>query len=329
MKTTTPLLTAIALLPFVAHAGLAEKGGLSGEISVIAGATSTNSNLSTNGNAVKNAPLNSEGEQETSSIVGALGSVAFTFGQSLDKQIFVGTSREDIAIGTIALELGYQQELESGTRVSLSYLPTVLAEDVWTDPFTLGAARSETEKSGDAYRLQLNRIGGSMLSLDLAYAQTEVDLEQSGSTLGLSPAQQQSLDRSGDTFYSKVSYRQFLGRGLGISPAFVYMKNESDGDAMSHQTYGGELSYFSFAGRNKVVLTGKYHYRDYDAVHPVFGEVRNDQEFSAFLAYEYAHFFEVHPLSFVTLAGYNNTDSNIDFYNASEFFGSVGVTYRF
>ncbi|CZF79339.1 hypothetical protein GCE9029_01404 [Grimontia celer] len=329
MKITKPLLTTIALLPLAANAGLADKGGLSGEISVIAGMTSTDSNLSTNGNATKNAPLNSTGEQEASSIVGALGSLSFTFGQGLDKQIFVGTSREDIAIGTIALELGYRQQLDSGTKVSLSYLPTVLAEDVWKDPFNVGSARAETEKTGDAYRLQFDRIGGSMFSLDLAYAQTDVEEELSGSTQGLTTAEQQSLNRSGDTFYSKVSYRQFLGKGLGVAPAFVYMKNESDGDAMSHQTYGGELSYFSFAGRNKIVLTGKYHYRDYDASHPIFGEVRNDSEFSAFLAYEYAHFFEVHPLSFVTLAGYNNTDSNIDFYNASEFFGSVGITYRF
>ncbi|CZF85255.1 MULTISPECIES: DUF2860 family protein [Grimontia] len=329
MKITKPLIVSISLIPFAAHAGLADKGGLSGEISFIGGMTSTDSNLSTKGHAKKDAPLNSEGSQETDSIFGVLGGLSYTFGQGLDKQIFVGTSRDDIAVGTIAMELGYRQALDSGTRVSVSYLPTVLATDVWKDPFAVGTPRSKTEKSGDAYRLQLDRIGGSMLSLDIAYAQTDIEHEQSGRSLGLSTNDQQSLKRSGDTFYSKLSYRQFLGKGLGITPAFIYMNNESDGDAMSHQSYGGELSYFSFAGRNKIVLTGKYHSRDYDAPHPIFGAVRHDREYSAFLAYEYAHLFEVQPLSFVTLAGYNNTDSNIDFYNASELFGSVGVTYRF
>lgn len=329
MKATTLLLPALGLLPFIAQAGLAEKGGLSGEISFIAGATSTDSNLSTSGSTTKNAPLNSAGNRETEAIFGALGNLSFTFGQGLDKQFFIGTSREDIAVGIIALELGYKQELASGTQVSLSYLPTVLAEDVWTNPFTLGSPRTETEKSGDAYRLKLDRIGGSLLSLDMAYAQSDIDNEQSGAGLGLSNAGQQRLDRNSDTFYSKLGYRQFLGKGLGVTPAFIYINNDADGEAMSYQSYGGELTYFSFAGRNKIVLTGKYHVRDYDAVHPLFGETRKDSEYGAFLAYEYAHLFNIHPLSFITLAGYNNTDSNIDFYDASEFFSSVGVTYRF
>lgn len=329
MKNTTPLLTTLAFLPFITHAELADKGGFSGEISVIGGVTSTDSNLSTSNNETKSAPLNSVGDRKTDSFLGALGNLSFTFGQGLDKQLFVGTSRDDIAVGIIALEMGYKQELASGTQISFSYLPTVLAEDVWANPFTLGSPRIETEKSGDAYRLKLDRIGGSMLSLDLAYAQTDVDNEQSGAGQGLSNAEQQRLDRNSDTFYSKLGYRQFLGKGQGISPAFIYINNDADGEAMSHQSYGGELTYFSFAGRNNIVLTGKYHIRDYDASHPLFGETRSDTEYGAFLAYEYAHFFDIPPLSFITLAGYNNTDSNIDFYDASEFFGSVGITYQF
>ncbi|KXF81739.1 DUF2860 domain-containing protein [Enterovibrio coralii] len=323
------IITCLALLPFCASAGLAERGGLSGEISVLGGVASTDSNLSTNASETKSGTLNSEGNRETDAIFGPLGSLKFTFGQNLDKQIFAGTSREDIAIGIVALEVGYKQELASGTQVSLSYLPTLLAEDVWADPFLTGSPRTETEKTGNAYRLQFSRISGSPFALDMAYAQTEFDNEQSGSSLGLTSQQQETLDREGDSFYTKLSYRQFLGAGLGVTPAFVYLKHDADGDAMSHQTYGGELTYFSFLGRNKIVLTGSFNYRGYDAVNPAFGIERTDREYSAFLAYEYAHLFEIHPLSLVSLAGYSHIDSNIDFYNESQYLLSLGVTYRF
>ncbi len=185
---------------------------------------STNSNLSTSGSAVKDSPLNSEGKRETDSLFGGLGSLAFTFGEGLSKQVFVGTSREDIAVGTLALELGYRQQLESGTKVSVSYLPTLLAQDVWADPFIVDTSRSETEKSGDAFRLKLDGIGGSLLSLDLAYAQMDIDTELSGAGMELTTGQQQSLARSGDTFYSKLSYRQFLGRGLGVTLLWCTLK---------------------------------------------------------------------------------------------------------
>ncbi|OEE59188.1 hypothetical protein A1OK_04030 [Enterovibrio norvegicus FF-454] len=328
MNVKHTLLTSLIVLPFFANAGLAERGGLSGEISLLGGVVSTDSNLSTSGEAIKNAPLNSSGNRETNPIFGPLGSLAFTWGEGLSQQIFVGTTREDIAVGTVALEIGYKQELASGTKVTVAYLPTVLSEEVWSNPYLTDTARSETDKSGNAYRLQLNSIGGSPLSIDIAYAQTEIDDEQSG-TAGFTLSEQSQLNREGDTLYSKVSYRQFLGRGLGIAPAFVYYDHEAEGDAMSYQSLGGELSYFSFAGRNKIVLTGKYHARDYDANHPVFGTTRADKEYGAFLAYEYGELFDVTPLSLISLAGYNNIDSNIDFYNASQYLFSLGVNYKF
>ncbi|WP_028025261.1 DUF2860 domain-containing protein [Enterovibrio calviensis] len=328
MKMKHHVLTGLALLPMFAHAGLADRGGLSGEISLIGGVVSTDSNLSTSSDPIKNSPLNSSGNSETDSIFGPLGSVAFTWGEGLNHQIFAGTTREDIAVGTIALEIGYKHELASGTQITAAYLPTVVSEEVWANPYLTDSARSETDKSGNAYRLQVNRIGGSPLSLDFAYAQTEIDNEQSGAN-SFSLSEQNQLARDGDTFYTKASYRQFLGRGLGIAPAVVYLNHDADGDAMSYQSIGGELSYFSFAGRNKIVLTAKYHVRDYDAMNPVFNTTREDKDYGAFLAYEYGEIFGMESLSFISLAGYNNTDSNIDFYNTSQYLFSLGVSYKF
>ncbi|MBE1275841.1 DUF2860 domain-containing protein [Enterovibrio baiacu] len=329
MKMNKYTLIGLAITPFFAQAQLAEQGGLSGEISVLGGVVSTDSNLSTSGENTKNGELNSNGDREADAIFGALGKLAFTFGSGLDKQIFVGTSREDIAIGTIALEAGYKQQFGSGTTITASYLPTLVNEDIWADPYITRSPRTETEKSGNAYRFQVSSIGGSPLSVDLAFAETDIENEQSGQALGLSQSAQESLQRSGDTFYSKLSYRQFLGRGLGVTPSLIYFNHDADGQAMSYQAYGGELTYFSFAGRNKIVLTGSYQYSEYDSAHPVFGQPREDSKYGVFLAYEYAHLFEIHPLSLVVLAGYNNTESNIDFYDARQYLASAGVSFRF
>ena len=68
-------------------------------------------------------------------------------GQQLDKQVYIGTAREDIAVGDIAVgdiavgdfafEIGYKQELESGMVIEASFLPTVVSGQTWSDPYAL------------------------------------------------------------------------------------------------------------------------------------------------------------------------------------------------
>ncbi|MCZ8488197.1 DUF2860 family protein [Vibrio lentus] len=64
--------------------------------------------------------LMSSGVTEANGMVAILGSMQYTFGALNHKQIFLGTSRDDIITGTLAFEVGYRQQLESGMVIDFS-----------------------------------------------------------------------------------------------------------------------------------------------------------------------------------------------------------------
>ncbi|GAL27350.1 hypothetical protein JCM19239_6663 [Vibrio variabilis] len=72
-----------------------------------------------------------------------LGMVKYTYGAQRDKEWFIGTSRDDIAVGTFVLEGGYRQQLQDGSIWSASYLPTVIGEPIWK---TLTLAQTSSKK---------------------------------------------------------------------------------------------------------------------------------------------------------------------------------------
>ncbi len=325
----TKLLLSLSLIPCFAQANQQPVAGFSGEISILTGIVSTNSNLSTEGDSTKYSPLNSEGNREHDFLIGGLAELNYTFGHNLEHQIFFGTSRDDVAVGVVALEAGYKYTLPSGTAVSFSYLPTLVSKDIWQDPYKLDSARAETEMKGSAYRLKIEDIDGMPLSVNVAYAKTEVDTELSGEALGLSTLERSQLARSGNSYYSKVSYRQMLGRGVGITPSLAYQKFNADGTAMRYDGYGAEMSFFNFAGRNKIILTAKYTQKHYDGNNPIFDTRRKDKDLSLFTAYEFSEFMDIPSVSLFSLLGYDKVSSNIDFYSYSQYLLSIGLTYRF
>lgn len=115
----------LALIVSTAQAQLAETAGFSGEISLNAGFVSSESHFNTDNSSTINS-LDQSAESDSSFIAAPLGNIAYTFGSKLNQQVYVGTTRADIAVGTLAFQLGYQYQLPSGTILDVSYLPTVL-----------------------------------------------------------------------------------------------------------------------------------------------------------------------------------------------------------
>ncbi|MCG7584321.1 DUF2860 family protein [Photobacterium sp. OFAV2-7] len=98
----------LALLIAAAYPAFAELGpqGISGSISVLVEQHGQESNFNTN-LATKSGSLNTSGESDMETVVFPLGEIKYTFGEQSNQQVFLGTSREDITTGLIALELGY------------------------------------------------------------------------------------------------------------------------------------------------------------------------------------------------------------------------------
>ncbi|WP_391088732.1 DUF2860 family protein [Vibrio sp. NH-UV-68] len=322
-KTMTFALALMCATPAIAQ--LSDTGGFSGEVSLSAGYISSSSNFNTDANAT----INDNNQQATSEhrfIPLPLGNIAFTFGQGLDKQIYAGTSREDIAIGTLALEIGFKQKLASGTVIDVALLPTIMSGETWADPFVEGSARTITDESGNAYRLKLSNIAGSGFTLDTAMATQEIDNERSGLDSGYTA---NLLSRNADKLYAKGSFRLFINRGTFLIPSVSYIKSDADGEANSFTSWKGELSLFQRFGRHQLALTAGYTERSYEASHPVYSMTRDDNDLSLFAAYEYQQLFGWRNLSWISFAGYGQTDSTIQFYDSEQMIVSTGVSLKF
>ncbi|MBU2897617.1 DUF2860 domain-containing protein [Vibrio hepatarius] len=328
MKTKLSLL-ALAMITSSVQAQLAEHSGLGGELALSAGFASTTSNLNTNGDKVIT-DVNQNANEDSGGLALPLGSLAYTFGASSDKQFYVGTSREDIAVGTLILEVGYKQELDSGTIIDASFLPTIMPTDTWADPFLTNQERQTTDEKGNAFRLKFNNIMGSRFSLDTAYASRDVENEQSGTSYsGLTSEDINTLQRDSTSIYVKGDFRQPISKTSFIKPSLTYIKTDADGDANSLTSVGGELTYLRIFDRHQLALTAGYTNRSFDGTNPIYGKVRDEDELSLFAAYEYKNFMGWKNWSFISLSGYTESDSNIDFYDTKQYLLTVGMNYKF
>lgn len=308
-----------ALFSPFSYASLSDTAGLSGEISLITGYAASQSNFNTDSDAVIHR-YSKASDREGSVLIAPLGSLSYTFGDQLEQQFYLGTAREDIAVGTLAFELGYRHQLSSGSVVDFSLLPTVMSGETWQDPYLLNQKRAVTDESGIAYRLQFNNFWDGNVSLDTAYGTKELDKDT---------VTDPSLKRDGESYYSKLSYRYPIKRTSFLLPAISYLKHQADGKAASFDSYGAELSWFNLFDRHRLVLTAGYKAQDYQTASQLFGKKREDSQLNLFVAYEYAQLFSSSDWSFFALAGYNQTDSNIEFYEQSNYLLSVGVNYKF
>ncbi|MFS1948010.1 DUF2860 family protein [Vibrio lentus] len=330
MRFVLPVMfSAFASMP--AYSGLAPSEGFSGNFSVLAGFYSDSSNLSTEQDS-NQASLTMEGDSENQGLLGFLGTVQYTFGESLTHQVYAGTTREDIATGTIAFEIGYRHQLSGGTILDVSVLPTLISGKAWADPYAVDVNRNETDVKGNVGRLQLTNIGGTAFRTDFAIGQSDVDDELSGTQdkLGLTDEEVGLLDRERTYVYAKAGYPFILPNQAGVFvPSMVYFNSDAEGGALSFDSYGIELNYAKRIGRHGFVVTLDASDRQYDEANPIYGKVREENEYGAFLAYEFGGLMGYEDWSFITLLGLRTIDSNIDFYNSEQVLASVGVDYKF
>ncbi|MEZ9522381.1 DUF2860 domain-containing protein [Vibrio splendidus] len=312
-------LLALSVATSPAFAKLADEQGFSGEISINTGVASSTSNFNTDADSTISSNTQ-KASSESSFLVAPLGSVAYTFGEKLNHQVYTGTARDDVATGTVVLEVGYKYQLESGMTIDASLLPTIMSGETWANPYAEGIARSKTDETGNAFRLKLSSIAGSAFSLDMAYATKDVDNDE---------IQEQELKRDANTLYLKGQYRVPLSRTMMLIPSIIYQTRDADGNAESYDQFGGEVSLFGGIGRHQYALTAGYNQRSYDASNSIYDKKRSDDNINLFAAYEYEQFMYWDNWSFVSLAGYGTSDSNITFYDESQYIVSVGLNYKF
>lgn len=332
MKYIFPALVLSTVLTAPVFAALAPEQGFSGNVTVLTGITSNSSNLDVEQDRTQSEPdLYASGSGETNISAGLLGAVQYTFGDTLNKQFFMGTSREDIVTGSLAFEIGYRQQLASGMVVDVSVLPTLISGDVWDDPYAVDQAREESDLTGNVIRMQLSQIAGSHFDIDMAAGESDVDNEKSGTKgLGLSIEDQALLKRERKYYYLKTGYRYVLEDHQGlVMPSLNVFSSDSKGEALSFFSYGGEISYARKINKHGFVLTASAAKRDYDAQNPIYQQTREDKEFGVFFAYEYADVMGYENWALVSLVGAKTIQSNIEYYTSEQYVVSIGLDYKF
>ncbi|RJG47536.1 DUF2860 family protein [Motilimonas pumila] len=292
---------------------------LSGEIMFSSAYLSSNSQLHTRGDSQLN-NLNSHASQHDEWLIVPLGNITYELGDSRRQRVYLGTSNDDLAIGNLAFELGYQYDFDNGTQIDVSLLPTVVSGEKWANPYQESGMRSKQDVSGIAYRMQLHNLVNTGLTLDMAYANAEYDNDQ---------VQHQSLLRDHDLYYIKASYPLMSCAQSSLVAAIAYTHKDAKGKAQSYDQYKAELSYYWLKNAHSLAVTGGIEQRDYDAIHPIFERTREDKQYSLFVAYQYANVFGWDNWNLVSFNGVKANDSNINFYEKQEYLTSIGLSYNF
>lgn len=303
-----------------------DKAGLSGELSLLLGVSNQESNFNTDDKKIDS--LNQSGDSETDFLPLPLAELRYTFGARNQHQVFAGTSRADIGIGNFILEAGYAYEVAPYSRIEISYLPDLIQNETFSDPFVVGESRDKIDTSGHALRFKYLAIAGSKFSLDTAYYSHRLDSEKSGSTLLLA-SEQKMLNREGEGLYSKLSYLWQLAPSTRLVPSLIYQSFDADGKAMSHDAFGLETSLIHKQNQHTFALTGAYLYSDYDKENPIFNKSLEADKYKVFLAYEYDKLLGWDNWVLSMLAGYTQTNANINFYDQTSLITGVGVSYKF
>lgn len=308
----------LCIITSPAIAQLSDEAGISGEIAMTVGFASSTSNFNTKGSDTISSNTQAPASDDTF-LAFPLGNITYTFSDTLNQQVYAGTSRQDVATGIVVLEVGYRYQFESRMVMDVAILPTIMSSETWEDPYLVNQPRTKTDESGNAFRFQLKNIAGSNFSFDSAFATKNVDTD----------AVIDELKRDANTIYLKGQYRQPISRTMLIMPSIIYQSSSADGKANAYDQYGVELSVFKLMQRHQIVLTAGYAQRQYESTNPIYNKTRENNKLSLFAAYEYKNIMDWKDWSLVAFAGYGAEQSNITFYDNAEYIISTGLNYQF
>lgn len=320
-------ISALLIASFPGYAATAKdwQPGLSGDIAVMAGYSHTRSQFDTDNNITDS--LDSQGQGRDSGIIFPLGTLKYT-NQAGDKQVYMGSNQSDLIYGRFNLELGYKQRLQDNSVITIAYAPGLIASETWKDPFVTNVNREETDVNTKALRLIYDRILGTNFSFEFALREREIDNEESG-LANFTPDEQALLRRDSDIYYSQLSYLHRINQDLALRGAASYTRTDADGDAMSNDRYGADITVIKNFERSNLAVTLHYDYSEYDKANPVFGKKQEDSLLAAYLAYRYAEPFGLKQWSFLGIAGYGYSDSKINFYENEGTVITAGLSYHF
>ncbi|ENM5726626.1 DUF2860 family protein [Vibrio mimicus] len=301
--------------------------GFSGDISLNAGFSQTNSQLNTDDSNAITQSLNGTGKQlETVSPL-ILGRLQYTFGH---QALFFGNSEDQISEAQFQSELGWIGQISANTYLTLAVFGNIPGMDeTWQDPYLTGLQRTKTDHNVVGARTALEVSLPFPVTLKYAYADSEIEHDIIGQSQALTSSEQHSLLRSStyQRFGAEIHFP--LSMSIMLSPGFYYTDQAAEGSAQSHTETAAQLSFFANLDRHQVVATLRSSKSKYEQDNPVFGRKRDDDAFAMFAVYGYQDPFALSHTQLNVMAGYQQQDAQIDFYDSENTFIATGISYTF
>jgi len=261
-------------------------------------------------------------------------SLEYTFA-STQTQLFLGTDLTDLVRFDYSQQIGVKQGIGRFGILQGGFLFSGIPAKVWKDPYVVNQRRDDTDRDSMGAKLVWDRIFGSHFQVQYTYRNIDIDTEQSGEFLGLTPAQRRLLDRNGDTHSAEILYRiPFSGKHV-LTPAFSYTYDDRDGGAMRNNGYNFQVTYAYFGDPITLTTNAFIGWADYDDRNPIpaFDKKQNDDSYGIQGTVYYKNpwdwsLFGSAPMNFFVSAAFAKTDANIDFYDQEAFMTSAGVFFK-
>jgi hypothetical protein len=248
----------------------------------------------------------------------------------------MGVLPENVAQGLFFVEAGARHVLQNGTGLRASVIPyTPIEAETWEDPFVVGENRKRTDIESYGFKLAAETILGTGLTVRYGWVKQELDDEQSGSFLFsqpgslLTPDDLDDLDRDADFHRLTGEYSIPIFPRLRLTPILRYTRSLADGDANSYHSLSPEISFLYFGKQLQASLNISVRGEWYDSRNPVFDKTRRDISPRIFSIVGYKDPFGLKNFRIDWFNAYSNDNSNIDFYDSSNFISALGLGYSF
>ena len=194
-------------------------------------------------------------------------------------QIFLGGSLEDRLTLDFANQLGWRKQTQSIGSFQFGLLFSVLPVELWEDPYLAGELRKAVDRDSQGVRFEWARIMGSSFDLRLQVRENELDSERSGTdpVLSCDSGCQRLLDRNGNQYQARLSYRFILSPKHLLEPQLRMRREDRDGAAVSRDAWAVQLAYSYLQPDWIFVANAVYGKSNYDEVNPLYG-IRQDAE---------------------------------------------------
>ncbi|MFT7684367.1 MAG: hypothetical protein ACI935_003895 [Moritella dasanensis] len=330
-----PLLLTSSLLGFSSVAiakPLAKSPGFSGSIGINAGFSNSDGQFNTDDDNAKTDDLSNAGEDISTGLLFPFFRLAYTT-EDLQTQYFLGQSPQNILDSAIQYELGVTHQFDKRQSMTFAYIPHVpFLKETWSDPFLVGAEREKTDIDSTAVRVAYKFMP---VQIEYAYASYDIEDDQSGAQINACGGQTCTAEEQAvlkrDSDYQRLSLESSvrLWQGMFAKANVYYANQDSKGESQSYDELHYSLSIMTKYERHFLSVQAAFSDREYSAENPIFGQTQEQDATRYSLIYSYDKPFNIEDSNLNVIYQNKDIDANIDFYDSTTNFVSVGMSYNF